>query len=166
VARSQWPLGARATSRGLRSLTIPMARRRAHTMRQCSSDPFSPRWAVPHPSWLDKRRDQPIPSPRNRERSGEQRNAATLQWRGWAGRLRTSHEWRQGRAMRERADPGQSLLSDPSCRGGFPRPSLSRFYCLLPGERARHGCRRARAVPPTSLKSASIKGANSLTGAL
>jgi len=40
-----------------------------------------------------ERRYQPVPSPRNRERSGEQRNAATLQWRGWAGRLRVSHEW-------------------------------------------------------------------------
>src|SRR6478609_4015438 len=50
---------------------------------------------VPHPSWLDKRRDQPVPSPRNRERSGEQRHGATLEWRGWAGRLRVSHEWRR-----------------------------------------------------------------------
>jgi hypothetical protein len=49
-----------------------------------------------------KRRDQAVPSTRNRERSGEQRNVATLQRRGRAGRLRTSHERRQGtHAMRE-----------------------------------------------------------------
>jgi hypothetical protein len=43
-----------------------------------------------------ERLNQPVPSPRNRERSGEQRNAATLEWRGRAGRLRTSHERREG----------------------------------------------------------------------
>jgi len=41
-------------------------------------------------------RHQAVPSPRNRERRGEQRNGATLQRRGRAGRLRTSHEWKRG----------------------------------------------------------------------
>jgi hypothetical protein len=63
-----------------------------------------------------ERRYQAVPSPRNRERSGEQRNAATLQWCGRAGRLRTSHEWRRG-MRRARGSQRHSLLSDPAGSG-------------------------------------------------
>jgi hypothetical protein len=57
--------------------------------------------------------DQPIPSPRNRERSGEQRNAATLQWRGWAGRLQAGRERRGGPpAWRDTSVPANPYLSD------------------------------------------------------
>jgi hypothetical protein len=100
------------------------------------------------PAWLDTRREQPVPSTRNKERSGEARNAATLQRRGWAGRLRASHEWRLG-TRHARGNQRHSLPSDPPpVQFSIPLPTAISSTPPLPGERPRHGCRRARAVPP------------------
>jgi hypothetical protein len=93
--------------------------------------------------------DQPIPSPRNRERSGEQRNAATLEWREWAGRLQASREPSgSAHAYRDHVCSGQSLPIGPSRWAGGP-PHHRHPNCPECSWRAR----KAR-MPPRASRSA------------
>jgi hypothetical protein len=106
----------------------------------------SPRWAVPHPSWLESAVTRP--SRRHGTGSGVESNGTQRPCSGAGGLVGCGRATSggRGRAPCER-DQRHSLLSDLTCSDvdslAHHRPSP----LCSPGERARHGCRRARAVP-------------------